>query len=57
MNEDEFRVRLTHIRVECEKMLNEGLTRNQDIALGAELQAHAQVIIERYRFDGYRRRD
>ena len=57
MNEDLFRIRLTNLRTECERLLGDELTTDQGIALGAELQAHAQVIIERYAFHGYRRRD
>lgn len=57
MNEEVFRIRLTNLRSECERLLGEDMTTDQGIALGAELQAHARVIIERYAHLGYRRRD
>lgn len=59
MEEAVFVVRLLHIQHECKTLLQEELTDDQLIGLGAEFQKQAEAIIDRFRDSGkyYRRRD
>lgn len=47
MNEVEFRADLAEIRLRAERLLSQGLSVGQLIALGAELEAQIRAIQER----------